>query len=86
MRHTFLDRWQAFGNYQGMPRYVIERNYTVEEAEVPVVATRSKRLVQDNFPEIVWEHSHVVLDDDGTPKSFCIYDAPTEAMVREHAE
>jgi hypothetical protein len=74
------------GNYQGMPRYVIERSYTVEESEVPTVATRSKRLVRDNFPEITWEHSHVVLEDDGTPKSFCIYDAPTEGIVREHAE
>ena len=69
-----------------MPRYVIERTYTVDEADVPVVATRSKRLVQDHYPQITWEHSHVVLDRDGTPKSFCIYDAPNEEMVREHAE
>ena len=69
-----------------MPRYVIERTYTVDEAEVPAVATRSKRLAQDHYPQIVWEHSHVVLDDQGTPKSFCVYGAPSEAMVREHAE
>lgn len=69
-----------------MPRYVIERTYTVDESEVPVVATRSKRLVRDDFPEIVWEHSHVVLDPDGTPKSFCVYDAPSEEIVRAHAD
>jgi Protein of unknown function (DUF4242) len=69
-----------------MPRYVIERTYTVDEAEVPIVATRSKRLGRDDFPQIVWEHSHVVLDHDGTPKSFCVYDAPSEQVVREHAE
>ena len=69
-----------------MPRYVIERAYTVEEADVPVVATRSKRIARDDFPEIVWEHSHVVLDSDGTPKSFCIYGAPSEEMVRTHAD
>ena len=34
----------------------------------------------------MWEHSHVVLDNDGTPKSFCVYDAPSEEVVREHAE
>jgi len=68
-----------------MPRYVIERTYSVEESEVPVVATRSKRLVRDEFPRIIWEHSHVVIDSDGTPKSFCVYDAPTEEMVREHS-
>jgi hypothetical protein len=69
-----------------MPRYIIERTYTVEEEEVPVVATRSKRIAQDHYPQIVWEHSHVVIDADGTPKSFCVYDAPNEEMVREHAE
>ena len=68
-----------------MPRYVIERAYTVEESEVPVVATRSKRLARDEFPQIVWEHSHVVIDGDGTPKSFCIYGAPNEEIVRDHA-
>jgi len=69
-----------------MPRYVIERSYTVEETEVPTVATRSKRLARDHYPEIVWEHSHVVMDVNGQPKSFCIYEAPTEGMVREHAD
>ena len=69
-----------------MPRYVIERAYTVEESELPVVSTRSKRIGRDSYPEIVWEHSHVVLDEDGTPMSFCVYDAPSEEMVREHAD
>ena len=40
-----------------MPRYVIERSYTVEESAVPTVATRSKRLARDHYPEIVWEHT-----------------------------
>lgn len=69
-----------------MPRFIIERAYTVDEAEVPAVATRSKRIARDHYPQIIWEHSHVVLDENGTPKSFCVYDAPTEAIVREHAE
>jgi hypothetical protein len=68
-----------------MPRFVIERTYKVEESELPVVSTRSKRIGRDSFPDIVWEHSHVVIDERGTPKSFCIYAAPTEEMVREHA-
>ena len=34
----------------------------------------------------MWEHSHVVLDSEGTPKSFCVYDAPNEEMVREHSQ
>jgi hypothetical protein len=70
-----------------MPRYVIERTYDVTEDEMPVVATRSKRIAQEQFPGvIVWEHSHVVVDADGTLKSFCVYDAPDEATVRKHAE
>lgn len=68
-----------------MPRYVIERTYTVELDEVPAVATRSKKIGIEHYPQIVWEHSHVVVDDDGNPKSFCVYEAPTEDMVREHA-
>jgi hypothetical protein len=69
-----------------MPRYIIERSYTVDESEVPKVATRSKRLGRDHYPEIVWEHSHVVLDGDGRPKSFCVYEAPSEQLVRDHAD
>jgi hypothetical protein len=69
-----------------MPRYLIERAYTVDADAVPTVATRSKALGHHRYPEIVWEHSHVVVEDDGTPKSFCVYTAPSEEMVREHAD
>jgi hypothetical protein len=69
-----------------MPRYLIERTYTVDMDAVPEVATRSKAIGHHRYPEIVWEHSHVVVDNEGNPKSFCIYAAPNEEMVREHAE
>jgi hypothetical protein len=69
-----------------MPRYLIERTYTVDFETVPTVATRSKALGHHRYPEIVWEHSHVIVEPDGTPKSFCVYAAPTEEMVREHAQ
>ena len=68
-----------------MPRYLIERTYTVDMDTVPTVATRSKALGHHRFPELRWEHSHVVLDSDGTPKSYCVYSAPSEEMVREHS-
>jgi hypothetical protein len=68
-----------------MPRYLIERTYTVPMDDVPAVATRSKAIGHHRFPEIVWEHSHVVLDGAGIPKSFCVYSAPNEEVVREHA-
>ena len=69
-----------------MPRFLIERKYTVEMDDVPAVATRSKAIGHHRYPEIVWEHSHVVIDSSGTPKSFCVYSAPSEEMVREHAD
>jgi len=68
-----------------MPKYLIERTFTVDMDKVPTAATRSKSIAHHRYPEIVWEHSHVVLDGDGIPKSFCVYDAPSEEMVREHA-
>ena len=68
-----------------MPRYLIERTYTVDMNTLPEVATRSKAIGHHRFPEIVWEHSHVVIDSAGTPRSYCVYDAPSEEMVREHS-
>ena len=53
---------------------------------LPTVATRSKAIGHHRYPEIVWEHSHVVVGEDGTPKSFCVYDAPSEEVVREHVQ
>ena len=69
-----------------MPKYLIERTYDVGEDLMPEVGRRSKRIAMEQFPEIVWEHSHVVVDQDGTLKSFCVYLAPNEEMVRQHAE
>ena len=43
------------------------------------------RGIQEEFPEIVWDHSHVVLDESGTVRTYCVYDAPNEEIVREHA-
>ena len=68
-----------------MPRFLIERTYTVDLDTLPTVATRSKAIGHHRFPEIVWEHSHVVIDENGTPKSYCVYAAPSEQMVRDHA-
>lgn len=69
-----------------MPRYLVERTFTVTIEEMPPVASRSKRIVKSAYPQIVWEHSHVVVGDDGRVRTFCVYDAPDEAMVREHAK
>ncbi len=68
-----------------MPRYVVERTYTVDLDSMATVGRRSREVRNASYPEIIWEHSHVVVDASGTPKSYCVYDAPTEEMVREHA-
>jgi hypothetical protein len=70
---------------RAMPRYVVERTYTVHLDDMPAVGKRSRQVRNEHFPEIVWEHSHVVLDDEGRVKSFCVYDAPSQEIVREHA-
>ncbi len=69
-----------------MPKYLIERTYEVGKDELAQVATRSRRIAVEQFPGIVWEHSHVVADADGILKSFCVYQAPSEDIVRRHAE
>jgi hypothetical protein len=69
-----------------MPKYLIERTFDIDEEAMPEVGRRSRRIIEEQLPEIVWEHSHVVADSDGTLKSFCVYVAPNEDMVRRHAE
>jgi uncharacterized protein DUF4242 len=69
-----------------MPRYLIERSFHVREEEMPSVNRRSKQIARDQFPGIVWEHSHVAVDESGAVKTFCLYEAPTEDDVRAHAK
>ena len=68
-----------------MPRYMIVRSFDVTEPEMGPVGRRSRELTEDEFPEVTWEHSHVVVDDSGKVRTFCIYAAPSENVVREHS-
>jgi hypothetical protein len=68
-----------------MPRYLVERTFTVSIDEMPPVGRESKRLVKEVFTGVTWEHSHVVLTADGTVRTYCVYDAPDEAAIHEHA-
>lgn len=52
---------------------------------MPEVGRRSRELTEEEFPEIRWEHSHVVVDDDGIVHTYCVYDAPDEETVRAHS-
>jgi hypothetical protein len=66
-------------------RYLIVRRFDVAEEEMPEVGRRSRRTIEDSYPQITWEHSHVIVDGDGTVLTYCIYDAPDEEMLRAHA-
>ena len=68
-----------------MPRYLIVRKFEVDETQMPPIGRRSRELVEGEFPEITWEHSHVTIDDDSTVRTFCVYEAPSQEMVLEHA-
>jgi len=64
---------------------MIVRSFDVGEAEMPAVGRRSRQIVETELPEITWELSHVVVDDDGRVRTFCVYSAPNEQVVREHS-
>ncbi|HEY1564465.1 MAG TPA: nickel-binding protein [Gaiellaceae bacterium] len=69
-----------------MPRYLIVRSFDVGEDQMPPVGRRSRALTENEFPEITWEHSHVIVDDEGLVHTYCVYEAPSEEMVREHSK
>ena len=68
-----------------MAKFLIERSFEVGEDQMDEVGRRSKRIVIEQYPEITWHHSHVVISDDGKVKTYRIYEAPTEEIVRLHA-
>jgi hypothetical protein len=49
------------------------------------IGQRMKRVAEETFPDVAWEHSHVVTDESGI-KTFCVYEAPTEERLREHGD
>jgi hypothetical protein len=68
-----------------MPRYLVVRSFEVGEQEMPEVGRRSRRVIEEQLPDITWEHSHVLVDDDGGVQTYCVYAAPNEEVVLEHA-
>ena len=68
-----------------MPKYLIQRRFHVAETEMPRVGRRSRQVIEEEFPEIIWHHSHVIVDDEGAVKTYCVYEAPTEEIVRRHS-
>jgi Protein of unknown function (DUF4242) len=68
-----------------MPRYLVVRKFEVDSENMPRLGRRSREKIEGEFSQITWEHSHVVIDDDGLVRTFCVYAAPDEETVHAHA-
>ncbi|HMD60205.1 MAG TPA: DUF4242 domain-containing protein [Opitutaceae bacterium] len=68
-----------------MPKYVIERELPgagkLTHDQLHAVAQKSCGVLRDLGPQIQWVESYVTDD-----KIYCVYIAPSEALVREHAK
>ncbi len=67
-----------------MPKYVIEREIPgagkLSSEELQGISQKSCGVLNQLGPKIQWVQSYVTDD-----KIFCVYIAPNEEMVREHA-
>lgn len=67
-----------------MPQFVIERNLPgageLSEAEIRELSLHSLSVLKEMGPQIQWLHSYVTED-----KVYCVYLAPDETAIREHA-
>jgi Protein of unknown function (DUF4242) len=67
-----------------MQQYVIEREVpgagSLSESEIRDMSLRSLEALNEMGPRIQWLHSYVTED-----KVYCVYLAPDENTVREHA-
>jgi Protein of unknown function (DUF4242) len=67
-----------------MPKFLIEREIPgasgMSRQQLQAVSEKSCSVLRNLGPEIQWVHSYVTSD-----KIYCVYIAPNEQMVREHA-
>lgn len=74
----------AAGVASAQQRLVIEREIPGASQMTPEqlrdAAKKSNSVLRDLGPDIQWVQSHVAGD-----KIYCVYNAPSEALIREHA-
>jgi len=67
-----------------MPKYVIERDIPnagkLSGGDLQGISAQSCAVLNKLGPTIQWVHSYVTDD-----KVYCVYVAPNEALIREHA-
>jgi hypothetical protein len=68
-----------------MPKFLIEREIPgagdLKPEELQAISQKSCSVLQEMGPQIQWVESYVTSD-----KVYCVYIAPDEAAVREHAQ
>jgi len=68
-----------------MKKYMIERDIpqvgTLEREQLREAAAKSNSVLQQLGPDIQWQESYVAAD-----KTFCVYLAKDESIIRKHAE
>lgn len=68
-----------------MTQYLIEREIAgagaMDEQALRDAAKHSNAVLAQMSPDIQWVHSYVAGD-----KIYCVYNAPSEQLIREHAE
>jgi hypothetical protein len=68
-----------------MPKYVIERDIpgagNLSPADLQGISQKSCTVLQNLGPQIQWVQSYVTDD-----KVYCVYIAPSEDMIRAHAQ
>lgn len=68
-----------------MPKYVIERDLpgagSLSQEELQAISQKSCGVLRNLGPAIEWLQSYVTGD-----KIYCIYSAPNEELIREHAK
>jgi len=67
-----------------MPKFLIEREIPgaarMSQQQLQAISEKSCSVLRDLGPQIQWVQSYVTGD-----KIYCVYIAPNEQMVREHA-
>ncbi len=67
-----------------MPKYLIERELpgagNLSQQQLHAISQKSCSVLQNLGPQIEWVHSYVTGD-----RIYCIYNAPSEELIREHA-
>jgi hypothetical protein len=82
---TLACRCFSSGKYMALRKYIIERDIpavgSFEREQLRGAAAKSNEVLKALGPDIQWQESYVAGD-----KTFCVYLAKDENIIRKHAE